>query len=397
MISVKTLDTAINYLLLLYAMVAGISRGGVYTTILLLSAVAIIRYIKEPFPLNIDKDITLGMKVIVSALVLSTIFSSHFLMSLKSLVIIIFKIIPFFIAAIFIKNNKTIDKIVLFMAVSLLCGSLVCIWQGLHGMERAKSFLGIMDFAGVIGLIFPVLIVYSFEYKSESMWKNYLFKLTSVVAIIALLFNGTRSIWISTILCSIIYVFISGGYRNKRLLVSIAVGVTLIFAIGFMNHNFTQRAESIANTTTDVANIKRINMWHYAIDVFKEHPFIGTGLGALPAFTGNFMIREESKPIWDVAKGDHIHNTFLQILAENGIVGLSAFLFFLYSAIKSMWRKMYHNNIRIWAQIALLCTIDFIIHGMFDYVITINVVMYTYWFLLGMSYAYFKGNPNISN
>ena len=104
----------------------------------------------------------------LGALVLSMILSSHFIMSLKALALIISKILTFFIAATFVKNNKMIDKMVLLMAISLLCGSLVAIWQGIHGMARATSFLGIMDFAGVIGLIFPVLIVYSFGYKNET-------------------------------------------------------------------------------------------------------------------------------------------------------------------------------------------------------------------------------------
>ncbi len=396
MLSVRTLDNAIYYLLFIYAGVSGISRVGVYISIILLSLIAVIRYIREPFSLNIDSHISQGMKVLLGVLIVSTIMSSNFLISIEFLSRSLALILPFFVAATFIKENRTIDKLVLIMSISILCGSAVAIFQGLHGNYRASSFLGIMNFAGAIGLILPMLIVYIFEHKNIEKSKRYLLMVAAFVSIIALLFNGTRSIWISTIICLVTYLLISGRFQKKKVIITIATAIILIFAVLLMNNSFIKRVESIANTTTDTSNIKRINMWYFAIDVFKEHPLLGTGLATLPSHTGTFISREDSLPVWDKAKGDHVHNIFLQVLAENGVIGLSGFLFFWHKVLLSIWQRMNYPDSKMWSYVALLCTLNFLIHGMFDYIIALKTVMYAYSFILGLAYANFN-NSKILN
>jgi O-antigen ligase len=384
--SIRILDTVIYYLLFAYALVSGISRGGVNITIISLTLVAIIRYIYKPFSFQVDSGIIKAMLVLAAALLVSSAFSGHILIGAEFLATTILKILPFFIVLAFVKSKQMVERIVWFMAISLLLGSSVGIWQGMHGAVRAKSFLGIMDFAGVIGLVFPMLFVYGFEYKGKTPWKNVFFMFVAGVATIALLFNGTRSIWIAVFVSIIIYTMLN-IMRNKKVIVVFTLILMMGIGIGLASPKVAERVYSIVDTKVNISNLQRINMWKYGWNIFLEHPILGVGLGCLP-HGGNFD-KTVPEPMMDNIVGDHIHNNFLQMLAENGIVGFGAFCYCFSVILQSLWKRMRSEQTRVWATIGILCTIDFLVHGFFDYSFRMSIVMYTYWFILGLAYVNF--------
>ncbi len=68
----------------------------------------------------------------------------------------------------------------------------------------------------------------------------------------------------------------------------------------------------------------RFKYWQIAITMFKEHPFLGRGLGTFMAHFAEYL------PGRGIA---YTHNCFLQILAESGIFSLVSFLIFLCSVL----------------------------------------------------------------
>lgn len=100
-------------------------------------------------------------------------------------------------------------------------------------------------------------------------------------------------------------------------------------------------------------------IWPRAIYLFLQSPFLGTGFGSyndLPYhFIGieNLFVYNDSVLIYD---DHHAHNTFLHVLAENGILGLCLLLSFIYSCnkyIKKITNKhiMYSLYLGLWAAI----------------------------------------------
>jgi putative inorganic carbon (hco3(-)) transporter len=72
----------------------------------------------------------------------------------------------------------------------------------------------------------------------------------------------------------------------------------------------------------------RGDMWANGVKIFKEHPIIGNGINTF--FNKYRYIRTDR----DVGRGSYAHNCYLQMAADTGILGLLAFLWFVFSIIK---------------------------------------------------------------
>lgn len=79
---------------------------------------------------------------------------------------------------------------------------------------------------------------------------------------------------------------------------------------------------------TNYSVLERLAHWQTAVDMARDQLWLGVGFGNYePAYADYALIN------WPAALG-HAHNYYLNILAETGIVGLSAYLFFWLVTIK---------------------------------------------------------------
>ena len=74
------------------------------------------------------------------------------------------------------------------------------------------------------------------------------------------------------------------------------------------------------------AVLDRLIIWGVVLDVAQNHPLFGVGLGN---FRDEFFARNVQLHVELGYSSVHAHNTFLEILADTGITGLAAYLFFL--------------------------------------------------------------------
>jgi O-antigen ligase len=389
--TIALLDTAITYLVLAFAAVMGFSRGGIHTAFWLLLVTTCIRYYWRPFPLGIDKDLKRAMLIFFGTLTLSAVFSGDVLASLRFLGLSAIKVMPVFVVMAVVKERKVIERAAILMAMSILVGAGTAFWQVMQGVGRGgvRSFLGVMDFGAIIGLIMPVLIVKALDRGTDNRLR-FLFLAAAVLATVALVYNGTRAVWLAVfatlVLYAIINIVINGRNSIKPVLIigTILLAGALIFAT---NDNINNRLRTITDMNFR-SNQERLILWQYALDVFKDHPVLGVGLATLPtthAFTAEEVRQLQGKPVYG-----HVHNTILQVMAENGIIGLLGFLTLFLTIAKTALTRLREQKTRSWALIALLCTVDFIIHGLFDYTFTIATVMYSYWFIIGLAYVDIK-------
>ena len=77
------------------------------------------------------------------------------------------------------------------------------------------------------------------------------------------------------------------------------------------------------------APLDRIYMWHWAISLFKKHPFLGVGTG------GYYKAILLSGGDMGIA---HPHNNILYIAVSFGLLGLSIYAWFFWIMLKSAWK-----------------------------------------------------------
>jgi O-antigen ligase len=110
---------------------------------------------------------------------------------------------------------------------------------------------------------------------------------------------------------------------------------------------------------TDLMPSARALVWSESLQTFLAHPLTGVGLG-VPAASVRFQNTEGSMSLLTDA-----HNSFLSVAAQEGLIGLAAFLAFTAVVLRRWLRKMKDRgslNISSAAGLAFLCS--FIYQGL---------------------------------
>ena len=387
MLKIERLEKYLWFSLLLVSLTCGIYRGAFYVSVGLLILLGMVYFIRKPSLEFSYVPAGKSIGIFLGCLFLSVVFSNDFALSLKRFVWLLIAFSPLFIVPYVVKEKKHLELIFQCLAVSLALGSIVAIWQGVHGEVRVKSFMGMMNFAGALGLIFPIILVQSIEYRG-ALFQRALYWGAVLLALPAAYYNGTRAIWLTMAGTVILYVVIRGR-EYKKSIAAIILGIILLGAWGNGNSYIIDKVQSMNNTSTNESNIGRINLWNYAGTVFLQHSIIGAGYGALPAFSGEvYKLGEELKMNPEVARNDHVHNNFLQLLAEAGLIGGGSYLFFIGSVLWFLWRWFRIGGANKIPLIGVLVSIDFFFHGMFDYVLSpAGTTLYLYVIILGCVFA----------
>ena len=144
----------------------------------------------------------------------------------------------------------------------------------------------------------------------------------------ALVLTFSRGGWVTfaisvTLFCLLAYFW---GRLNLRVILIIAVIDVLVFLI------FGDAILTRLFGDDKGAAYSRIEMMELAIRMIKDYPLIGVG-------SNNFgiMLKNYITPEFYNKKLHTVHNKYLLVWAETGIIGLVAFLVFLLSVVRQGW------------------------------------------------------------
>jgi O-antigen ligase len=116
--------------------------------------------------------------------------------------------------------------------------------------------------------------------------------------------------------------FFSGPARGR----AVALVTTLVIA-GTAYYTLVTAPVAFQTLTSSNNVGGRESLWAVAGDVVADHPLLGVGAGNFSDAEQSYAFGSTSLPRVDlVARGELVHNSYLQVLAELGPVGLAAFL-----------------------------------------------------------------------
>ena len=208
---------------------------------------------------------------------------------------------------------------------------------------------------------------------------------------IAVLFGGllvsfTRSAWLGLI-AGLLTI---GWIKGRKAFAGLAIAMVVAFLVSFTIFPQVQaRAISIVNIKTDESNLDRIRVWRATIDMIQDHILLGIGRGNYRTVLNEYRERYGGR------SHAHAHNTLLQQTAENGIIGLSAYLFVWYVFFREGFRTLRHSSdpfIRGITAGALGALVGFHVAGLFEYNFGDSEVAMMMWFIVGMAMAARSGN-----
>jgi O-antigen ligase len=195
--------------------------------------------------------------------------------------------------------------------------------------NRPAGFSGNPNFyAGILAIVCSSAITMIFLHdrdlfttKSEL---NFL-RLVASLTLCAIILSQSRGIWVALFTAPIITLYLNNRRSAyKLLLLFIAVSALMLFSSKILQQRAVSIVTSIYTEDEKGSTGLRIEYWKAALIIFKEHPWLGSGLGDFEPDIEKLVADKRIKQIPTLYS--HAHNIYLQVLATRGLIGLAILL-----------------------------------------------------------------------
>jgi len=341
----------------------------IYTTALLIFLGAYIIYRKPSHP----KMLALKNPLILFciALCISVIFSRNRSISLGELYKYIAGIGLFLAGFSFSENNRLlVIRTVILTGVVI---SLLAIYQYLFSFDHVSAYLldnkipfpfaldylqrrrAFLPFVtpGVLGGYLAMIIPLSLMCKSRIWFTPLIF--------FALILTMSPVAFLSLFCASMVYFYLRDKSVRSSILVMAAIFILIV--VVFICRSATQKEY----LQPAFSMFRRLNYWQENLMIIKTHPFAGVGLG-------NFNLQMSR----------YAHNSYLQILAEMGILGLFSLIWLVWvvlgSGLKNLKQTIYRKQISC----LIASSVVFLVHNILDFTFFLPEVSFIWWLILGL-------------
>lgn len=375
------MNKSIMYLMMLFAFCSFISivLGNLFLGIVVMLFLVYVYKNKDCVYMILakNKGYLNAIGIFIIAMFFSACFSGDIVFGLQRwLDMWIWRIMPFIIMIISMNEYRKAFNVLQSACIGLLVGIIYIIYQGLSGDMRAAGFFGhAMTFAGWLCIFMPIFFIAAFDRMFSGKYKV-IFIILFALSGIALIFNSTRGAWLAI---AIVIGLLSIYYmtKSKKNLVIGVILISFCACILVNNDNFVRRVSTITNNKYQ-SNAERLLMWKSAWNMFKDYPILGVGLGQ---YKDNYQ-KKYILPQAKERKQQHAHSNFMQMLAENGIIGFLSFIvMFGYIIIMNLRKYICTKN--IYNLMIVSGTLGLLLHGFTEFNFGNSAVVKAYWLILG--------------
>jgi O-antigen ligase len=189
---------------------------------------------------------------------------------------------------------------------------------------------------GDIATLNALLMVVALLFGKGTQFLRVFLVVSIMCALYASLLSQSRGAWLAIPVCAVfllIYVFRTKkiSKRSKGAIVAFFIIVPAIVSVSPHGSLFIDRIDQAVvefkqfndadKHGTSVGG--RLALWHVAIDVWKENPVFGTGVGD---FESEFVARQKKGIYRKAVVHSSTHNLYFHALAETGAVGFMAMI-----------------------------------------------------------------------
>jgi len=194
----------------------------------------------------------------------------------------------------------------------------------------------------------------------------------------ALVLSTARGAWIAAGAMALAATLTAGRRAGAGVLVGAGlVGALLVLSVPGLR----SEARSLVDRT---ANARRLAIYQANLDLLVDHPVLGVGFGNYERRAREYYDRH---PLAD--RRSHAHNSFLQIAAEAGGVGLAAFCWILgRTSAMGRWLRLWALERRpeLWAPAVggWLGLVGFVVGGLTQHTFGDSECVMPLWFAVGV-------------
>jgi O-antigen ligase len=141
---------------------------------------------------------------------------------------------------------------------------------------------------------------------------------------VAILATMTRAVWLSFAGTVVVLIFLSQNHRLRRA----AVGLVLVAGTGFIILSSHELRVTLSDRLEERGPVEfRAAVYAGSWQMFLDRPLIGWGFHQMPADLPRYVSGYPDKVLYP-------HNTYLELLVEQGVVGFALYLWLMWE----MWR-----------------------------------------------------------
>ncbi|MDO9066079.1 MAG: O-antigen ligase family protein, partial [Chloroflexota bacterium] len=175
-------------------------------------------------------------------------------------------------------------------------------------LGRRRVFLPFVT-PGVLGGYLAMIIPLSLVNKNRIWFTPLIF--------FALLLTRSPVAFLSLFCALVVYFCLQGKLKKSSILVLVSLFLLIVIMVIWRSASQKEYIRPIFSMAM------RLNYWQENLMVVKAHPFVGVGLGNL-----------------NLQMSRYAHNSYLQILAEMGILGLLSFIWLVFAALSSGFNNL---------------------------------------------------------
>jgi putative inorganic carbon (hco3(-)) transporter len=318
--------------------------------------------------------------------------------SLKGMTKLLKALMIFLVCSQSIKDKRHFWKIAVSCAGAVTLIGFDATWQLFSG----KDFIWGKSLQGVIGLVRATA-----SFPGCNAMGIYLTALTPLVAGLALFSTQLKSrIFLSAAAlcgCLGVYLSLSRGaglglfigilflslIKKNKLLIA---GLILLLAVYpfVMPKNIKDWAKTRNNNPLLVIiDPARMSIYENSINMISDHPLIGVGINTFSKNYGKYRT-PNAEARFKTPATIYAHNNFLQMAGETGLLGLAAFLGFLFFAFKAAWQAYRKNTdpfLKAFSVAVVAAILAFLINGLTETSLYHSRLVMIFWFLIGLGLA----------
>ncbi len=204
---------------------------------------------------------------------------------------------------------------------------------------RASGFLvcpnhlaGFLEVVGIFGIALTC-------WGRWPLWGKLLAGYSTGICYIGLALTGSRGGYLSALasllffaVCSLLLLRSSSPGRWRRLA---AYGVAAVLLVTVAGAALIQQNAFLSSRASNIIDSKNVRMtlWRAAVKQWQLQPIVGTGAGTYRFYGREFRTEEmQNDPI-------DVHNDYLHLLCEYGLIGAAAFAVFFAAHARHGWRS----------------------------------------------------------
>ena len=324
-------------------------------------------------------------------MIITTLNAEDMVVSLKFLLAKTWYIIVFvFVAGLILKDQKTFRTAFWVLFIPLFVVTLLILARhAMLGFAYAEVNEAVMpifrnhvNYSVHLTMLLPFIWIAANWYEKGSFKRRFLI-FCRAIFLVAIYFSYTRACWVAILIALVAYAILNWGWLPFAVIASFLITCVFFGYLSYQNQ-FMQYAPEYRKTLTfedfdehikatyqgqDASTMERFYRWIAAFNMMDRNTLLGYGPGNFYPYYKEYTILAFRTYISDNEDRSTVHNYFLLMLVEQGVIGMLIFVALFFSLF--FYCQRLYNSIRE-RQDRLLATAAILSLAMFFVVLMLN-------------------------